>query len=85
VNIGLIHRDGEWVPYWEGWIEWMRSAGWRRFGWYVWDQGWGLPGDWNGRLAPSHEFIFHFNHVAGLLRKTVDKKPENIAMGTGIT
>lgn len=61
VNLGLIHRDGEWVPYWDGWIEWMRQQGWRRFGWYVWDQGPGMPGDWNGRLAPSFEFIWHFN------------------------
>jgi hypothetical protein len=29
-----------------------QSLGWRRFGWYVWDQGPGLPGDWNGRLVP---------------------------------
>ena len=41
----------------------MRKSGWRRFGWYVWDQGPGLPGDWQGRLAPSHEFIFHFNRA----------------------
>ena len=61
VNLGLIHRDGEWIPYWDSWIEWMREQGWRRFGWYVWDQGPGMPGDWNGRLAPSHEFIWHFN------------------------
>lgn len=60
VNLGLIHRDGEWIPYWDGWIEWMRSQGWRRFGWYVWDKGEGMPGDWNGRFAPGHEFIFHF-------------------------
>lgn len=53
VNLGMIHRDGEWLPYWDGWIEWMRDQGWRRFGWYVWDQGPGLPGDWSGRLAPS--------------------------------
>jgi DNA modification methylase len=64
VNLGLIHRDGEWQPYWQDWLGWMRSAGWRRFGWYVWDQGPGLPGDWNGRLAPSFEFVFHFNQVA---------------------
>jgi DNA modification methylase len=64
VNLGLIHREGEWIPYWEGWIEWMREQGWRRFGWYVWDQQRGLPGDWNGRFAPSHEFIFHFNRDA---------------------
>jgi DNA modification methylase len=64
VNLGLIHRDGEWQPYWEAWIAWMREQGWRRFGWYVWDQGPGLPGDWGGRLAPSFEFVFHFNRAA---------------------
>jgi len=61
VNLGLVHRDNEWLPYWESWIEWMRGRGWRRFAWYVWDQCSGLPGDWNGRCAPSFEFIFHFN------------------------
>jgi DNA modification methylase len=64
VNLGLIHRDGEWLPYWDQWLEWMRSNGWRRFGWYVWDQGPGIPGDWNGRLAPSFEFVFHFNKTS---------------------
>ena len=61
VNLGLIHREQEVVPYWDGWLDWMRGQGWRRFAWYVWDQGPGLPGDWNGRLAPSFEFVFHFN------------------------
>lgn len=61
VNLGLIHREQEVVPYWDGWLDWMRSQGWRRFAWYVWDQGPGLPGDWNGRLAPAFEFVFHFN------------------------
>ena len=61
VNLGLIHRDNEWQLYWQEWLRWMASQGWRRFGWYVWDQGLGLPGDWNGRLAPSFEFVFHFN------------------------
>ncbi len=86
VNLGLIHRDNEWQPYWDGWIQWMRSEGWRRFGWYVWDQGFGMPGDWNGRFAPSLEFIFHFNKIsikpnkctecteANLKREATDKK-----------
>lgn len=82
VNLGMIHRDGEWIPYWDGWIEWMRQQGWRRFGWYVWDQGFGLPGDWNGRFAPSHEFIFHFNKNSVKPDKWVDKKPENIKSRT---
>lgn len=78
VNLGLVHKGGEWWPYWDGWIEWMRGQGWRRFGWYVWDQGFGLPGDWNGRFAPSHEFLFHFNRDPRRPEKFVSKKPENI-------
>ena len=64
VNLGLIHRDGEWLPYWSGWLAWMRAQGWRRFGLYAWDQGPGLPGDWNGRLSPAFELVFHFNREA---------------------
>jgi DNA modification methylase len=74
VNLGLTHRDNEWHPYWQGWIEWMRTIGWRRFGWYVWDQGPGLPGDWNGRLAPSFEFLFHFNRQARKANKIIPCK-----------
>ncbi len=72
VNLGLVHRDGEWVPYWDGWIDWMRAEGWRRFGWYVWDKLCGQPGDWAGRFRPSHEFIFHFNKQAVKPEKTVE-------------
>lgn len=70
VNLGLVHNEGEWLPYWDKWIQWMRGEHWRRFGWYVWDQGPGLPGDWNGRLAPAHEFIFHLNKEARQPNKT---------------
>ena len=74
VNLGLIHRDNEVVPYWDGWLSWMCSQGWRRFAWYVWDQGPGMPGDWNGRLAPAFEFIFHFNREARRPNKIVPCK-----------
>ncbi len=70
VNLGLVHRDGEVQEYWEGFISDMRADGWRLFGWYVWDQGSGLPGEWNGRLAPSFEFVFHFNRNARAVNKT---------------
>jgi DNA modification methylase len=74
VNLGLTHHDSEWHPYWQGWVEWMRTIGWRRFGWYCWDQGPGLPGDWNGRLAPSFEFLFHFNRQARQANKIIPCK-----------
>jgi hypothetical protein len=52
----------------------MRAQGWRRFGLYVWDQGPGLPGDWNGRLAPSFELLFHLNRLARKPNKIVPCK-----------
>ncbi len=74
VNLGLIHRYGEWQPYWQGWVEWMRAQGWRRFGLYAWDQGPGLPGDWNGRLAPAFELVFHFNRKSRQPNKIIPCK-----------
>jgi hypothetical protein len=46
----------------------------RRFGLYAWDQGPGLPGDWNGRLAPAFELVFHFNRAARQANKIVPCK-----------
>jgi DNA modification methylase len=74
VNLSLIHRDSEVMPYWDDWIAWMRGQGWRRFAWYVWHQGYGLPGDWHGRLAPAFEFIFHFNREPRKANKFVPCK-----------
>jgi len=74
INLGLIHRDNEVIPYWDGWLGWMRTQGWRRFAWYVWDQGPGMPGDWSGRLAPSFEFVFHFNRHSRTPNKIVPCK-----------
>ena len=71
VNLGLVHRDNEWQPYWNTWLDWMRMQAWRRFGLYVWDQGPGLPGDWNGRFAPAFELVFHFNRQARQPNKIV--------------
>lgn len=74
VNLGLVHRDGQVIRYWDSLITAMENAQWRLFGWYVWDQMSGMAGDWNGRLAPSFEFIFHFNRQARTVNKTVPTK-----------
>jgi DNA modification methylase len=70
VNLGMIHRDGSVIAYWQDLIDDMKQAGWRHFGWYVWDQLSGMAGDWNGRLAPSFEFVLHFNRAARQVNKT---------------
>ena len=65
INVGLIHKVGP-VEYWRG----LFDGPVRWFGWYVWDQGFGLPGDWNGRLAPAFEFILHFADKSIPVNKT---------------
>ena len=88
VNLGLVHEAGRVNAYWGAWLDFMDANGWPLFGWYVWDKGFGLPGNWNGRLAPAHEFIFHFSKGGNKpANKWVDKKPENIGKithGTGM-
>jgi len=74
VNLGLVHKDGEVITYWDALPPVMRAYGFRLFGWYVWDQGFGLTGDWNGRMAPSHEWVFHFNRAAKRPNKTIPCK-----------
>lgn len=71
VNLGLVTHDGEWIPYWDSWIEWMRSHGWRRFAWYVWDKVAAYPGVFGGRLAPRHEWVFHLNKKSVAAAKVV--------------
>lgn len=70
VNLGLVHREGRVKRYWDVLIGHMEANGWRLFGWYIWDQLSGMTGDWNGRLAPSFEFIFHFNKKSRVVNKT---------------
>ena len=60
VNLGLVHVDGKVSRYWEPWLDWMEENGQPLYGWYVWDKQNGLMGDWHGRLAPAHEWLFHF-------------------------
>lgn len=84
VNLGLVHRDGEVITYWEPMIHTLRAFGYRLFGWYPWDQGFGLPGDWQGRFAPAHEWLFHFNKASKRPNKIVPcKSSGRVSSATG--
>jgi len=84
VNLGIVHDGGHVNTYWDAWLDFMAASGWPLFGWYVWDKGFGLPGNWNGRLAPAHEFIFHFSKVGNKpANKWVAKNPKHIKVGSG--
>lgn len=71
VNLGPCHKDSEWVPYWEPWLQAVRKHGWRRFQMCIWNKVQGSPGAFNGRLSPSFEFVFHLNKMVTLPNKTV--------------
>lgn len=78
INLGLVHRDRRVVRYWDQWLDWMDNTNFPLFDWYVWDKINGLMGDWRGRLAPAHEWIFHFaNKPRGANKTEKTKYAEN--------
>jgi hypothetical protein len=85
INLGLIRRDGEVVEYWTPMVQAMRGQGYKLAGWYVWDQSFGLPGDWNGCFGPSHEWVFHLRIAPADVRKFVPCKVRlGVVNGTGL-
>jgi DNA modification methylase len=84
VNLGMLHKERRVWRYWDPWLESMDDSGWPLFGWYVWDQGPGMPGDYHGRFTPSHEFVFHMAHTNRDVNKTVAcKHAGDIKTGSG--
>lgn len=79
VNLGLVHKNRAVDFYWNKWLSFMADHGYPLFGWYVWDKGCALPGEWNGRLGPAHEFLFHFNKKSGSANKWVETKYADIS------
>ena len=81
MNCGLVHKEGKVALYWDKLFEYELP-----FGWYVWDQGFALPGDWNGRLGPRHEFVFHFTRDPLKPHKTKPSKSAGRkSSNTGLT
>jgi len=71
INLGIVHRERAVDFYWNKWLDFCAQEDWPLFGWYVWDKGKALPGEWNGRLAMAHEFVFHFNRETDRANKWV--------------
>ena len=72
VNLGPSHKDRRVDRYWDPWLDHVEAQGWPLYGWYVWDKGSGMPGAWNGRLAPAHEFVFHFTKSTTSANKWIE-------------
>ena len=74
VNLGLIHKDGTVLRYWDDWITWMEGRGQRLFGWYVWDKISATFKANDGRPYIAHEWVFHFNAASKKNIEWVDTK-----------
>ena len=74
VNLGLIHRDNEVIPYWDGWLSWMRQQ--RVAALRVVRLGSGARHARRlaGPIGPSFEFVFHFNRSTAKPNKIVPCK-----------
>ena len=64
VNLGLIHKGGEVVRYWDPWLADMKKRGWKLFGWYVWDKIQATFKANDGRPYMAHEWVFHLNRTS---------------------
>lgn len=72
VNLGVLYRKGECQTYWDAWMQSMRDARWKWAGLYTWDKLNAMPGNHNGRLMSSFEFIFHLRKRSITLNKTAE-------------
>jgi len=72
VNLGLVHRNGEVIRYWDDWLADMNTMSWRLFGWYVWDKVSATFKANDGRPYISHEWVFHLNRQAVPIVEWVD-------------
>jgi DNA modification methylase len=82
INLGLLHKEGRVFRYWDEWLNYCEQNGNKLFGWYVWDQLSGMPGDYHGRLARSHEWVFHFSQKHSGANKWIETTGESLKRGT---
>ena len=75
INLGQTHSKGFVDFYWNDWLQKFKP-----FGLYIWDKQRCMPGDYSGRLATQHEYIFHFKYGKNQsANKTVKSKKESHA------
>lgn len=85
-NLGLVYRDAEVKFYWNEWLQYCKTELKNPvFGLYVWDKLRAYPGEWNGRLAPAHEFFFHFSNGRQSANKWIEKNDSSLKRGPAKT
>lgn len=79
VNLGLIRRENDIVPYWDDYISIARESGYKLMAWNVWDKLMcGSVGQQSAFIPIRHEWIFVFGTDPFELNRTWEKKEDSI-------
>lgn len=79
VNLGLMFREQEIVPYWNAYINTAKRYGLKLLAWNVWDKlSAGSIGNQKHMVPVRHEWIFCFGEKPIDIRYTKPKKKESI-------
>lgn len=82
INLGIVSEDAQVKFYWNDWLDFCKNELKNPlYGFYVWDKLTGAAGNWNGRLAPAHEFFFHFSIGRESANKWIEKNDTSILRG----
>jgi len=82
VNVGLIRRNYEIVPWWQPYLNAAKEADLKLLAWNVWDKLMaGSIGNQSALFPIRHEWLFVFGEKYKKLNKTWPKKIENVGRG----
>ena len=80
VNLGIVRRDSEVIPYWDVYIDEAKKAGYKLLSWNVWDKmAASSIGQQQAMFPIRHEWIFVFGENPKELNLTESKKTASIA------
>lgn len=80
VNLGIVRRDCEVVPYWDLYINEAKKIGYKLLSWNVWDKmSASSMGSQKAMFPIRHEWIFVFGKTPKEINLTEDKKTASIA------
>lgn len=84
VNLGIVRREDEVVPYWDEYIASARAVGLKLVSWNVWDRIYPCSiGQQTAMFPIEHEWIFVFATHPRALKRTVDNKHAGVKTSAG--
>lgn len=84
VNLGLIIREREIVPYWDAYLVEAKKRNLKLLSWNIWDKGnASAPAHQQAMFGLSHEWIFVFGEYKAMHLTKPNKTPGEMSWGIG--